>query len=73
MLAKLRCNARALIFTVPVFGLVIGFIFFSENLSAAKYSGIGMILIGIVLVSRSYLHLEKAADKDIHQSSVPDV
>ena len=44
---------RAIVFSflVPIFGLTIGALFFGERLSGVQFSGIALVILGIVFVN----------------------
>ena len=44
---------RAIVFSflVPIFGLTIGALFFGERLSGIQFSGIALVILGIVFVN----------------------
>ena len=46
-------RASAFMYLHPVFGAILGAIFFSETLSAHHWVGIVLVLIGVVMVSKA--------------------
>jgi len=53
-------RANSFSFLVPVFGLAMGVMFYDETLGWVEFTGIGLTLLGIALVSRNY---KTAAEK----------